>query len=255
MNALLALAERQYGIVTRAQAVQCGLTERQVDHRVATGALERVHSGVYRVPGSFRSARQRAMAAVLWCGDDALLSHSTAETLLRVPVVASKQPHVSVPHPIRRRSSLFVLHRTATLVRGDRFVVDGLPCTSATRTIIDLAAELDPETLEHAFDAARRMGLTSKLALERRIGDDRAPASLRELLRVVDARPNESRLKCEPRGSCASTRWRRKRRSTSSAPTGSTSCFRLRRSSVSNATASRRSKRPVGASCMSRGTT
>jgi len=46
--------------------------------------------------------------------------------------------------------------------------VDGIRCTSATRTIIDCAALLDDEVLEAAFEDARRMGLTSAPALARR---------------------------------------------------------------------------------------
>lgn len=46
--------------------------------------------------------------------------------------------------------------------------VDGIRCTSATRTIIDCAALLDDEVFEAAFEQARRMGLTSATALARR---------------------------------------------------------------------------------------
>ncbi len=194
MKEFLALAELQYGVVTRAQLIERGLTERQADHRVSTGALERIYPGVYRVPGSYPSRRQRAMAAALWCGADALLSHGLAAALLRLPLREPAKLHVSAPHSIRRCAIDVVLHRTTTLIRADRYVVDGLPCTSPTRTIIDLAPGLDGEALEHVFEAARRMGLTTKLALERRIGADRAPASLRDLLKLVDARPKESRL-------------------------------------------------------------
>ncbi len=194
MNEFFALAERQYGVVTREQALASGLTERQIDHRASTGALERVHPGVFRIPGSFPSARQRAMAVVLHCGSDALLSYSSAAELLRLPARHDERFHVSVPHTTRRCATDLVLHRTTTLLSADRYVVDGLPCTSPTRTIIDLATELDGETLEHAFESARRMGLTTTLALERRIGADRAPTALRDLLKLVAARPKESRL-------------------------------------------------------------
>jgi len=194
MNDFFALAARQYGTITRTQLLESGLTERQVEHRLSTATLERVHPGVYRIPGSFPSRRQRAMAAVLWCGPDALLSHATGGALLRLPVNDSVAFHVSVPRTVRRHAPGLVLHRTTVLPRSDRYVVDGLPCTSATRTIIDLATQLEAEELEHVFDSARRMGLTTKSALERRIGDARMPRSLRELLAVVDARPKESRL-------------------------------------------------------------
>jgi very-short-patch-repair endonuclease len=60
------------------------------------------------------------------------------------------------------------IHRVNSLTLADRTTVDGLPCTSATRTIIECAALLDPEALEVAFESARRMGLTSPRALAQR---------------------------------------------------------------------------------------
>src|SRR5262245_29977339 len=194
MNQFFARAERQYRVITRAQARSGGLTNRQIELRIASGALEIVHPGVYRIAGSFRSARQRAMAAALWCGPDALLSHGTAAALFRLPVTEPEVPHLVVPHSVRRRSDAIELHRTVTLERRDRYQVDGLPVTSPTRTIIDLSARLDGEELENTFETARRFGLTTKTVLERRANEQRVPKTLRDVLRVVDGRPKESKL-------------------------------------------------------------
>jgi very-short-patch-repair endonuclease len=192
MKELLLLAERQYGVFTRPQALACGLTDRQVERRVTSGSFERIYAGVYRVPGSYRSARQRAMALVLWCGDDAVLSHISAASLLRIPVPNHDLFHVSASRRVQRSSTELVVHRVA---RVDRIQVDGLPCTSGTRTIIDLAAMLNDEQLEHAFDTARRFGLTTRTALEQRASElTRTPKGVQHLLRVARARPTESRL-------------------------------------------------------------
>ena len=96
MNGWHALAERQYGIVTRAQLRSCGLSDRQI-HVLLQRSLERVHRGEFRVTGSFPSSRQRAMAAVLSCGPHAVLSHATAASLLQLPLLASKVIEVR-PH-------------------------------------------------------------------------------------------------------------------------------------------------------------
>jgi very-short-patch-repair endonuclease len=192
MNGWHVLAERQYGVVTRSQ-LRDFVTDRQIDTLLAR-QLDPLYRGVFRVAGSYPSARQRAMAAVLHCGDEALLSHSTAAELLRLPAPHDERFHLVVPPSVKRAADTLVLHRSASNDQRDRYVVDGLPCTSPTRTIIDLAGQLDGEALEHAFEAARRMGLTTKLAIERRIGEERAPAALRQILKLVDARPTESRL-------------------------------------------------------------
>jgi predicted transcriptional regulator of viral defense system len=193
MNEWSAIAERQYGTVSRSQ-LRRTLSDKQIHVLLKRGSLERMYAGVFRVAGSYPSARQRAMAAVLHCGDEALLSHTSAAELLRYPAPHDERFHLAVPPHVKRASNAVVLHRTTSIDQRDRYVVDGLPCTSPTRTIIDLAGQLEGEALEHAFEAARRMGLTTKLAIERRIGADRAPAALRDLLKLVDLRPTESRL-------------------------------------------------------------
>jgi very-short-patch-repair endonuclease len=89
------------------------------------------------------------------------------------------------------------IHRPKRLERVDRVEVDGIPCTSATRTIIDCAAMLDSEALEVAFESARRMGLTSPRALALRgatlCGHGAAGSSaIRELL--AHQRPGEQAM-------------------------------------------------------------
>jgi very-short-patch-repair endonuclease len=199
LNVYSTVAERQYGVITRAQLRAVDLTDRQIDLRLASGALEIMHPGVYRVAGSYPSARQRAMAACLWCGDDAMLSHFTGAHLFHMPTPGCDITDVTVPPTVRRRHEQIRLHRSATIERHDRFQVDGLPCTSPTRTMVDLAAHLDGEQLEHCFEWSRRHGLTTKTRLERAIDTACGPGrpgtvALRELLRVVEDRPKESRL-------------------------------------------------------------
>ena len=105
------------------------------------------------------------MGACLWLGEEAAVSHLTAATLLRLDGCSTKELHMSVPSDVRRRARDGVhLHRTQ-LERVDRVVVDAISCTSATRTLIDCASLLGEEALEVAFEAARRMGLTSPRAL------------------------------------------------------------------------------------------
>jgi very-short-patch-repair endonuclease len=167
----LALAAAQYGIVTRAQARVVGMTDDQIDRRLAAGRMLVCHPGVYRVPGAPETNRQRAMAACLWLGDTAAVSHVTAGALLRFDGIRRPSLHLSVPRSTRRGANVdvsFTLHSTKRLERVDRVTVDGIPCTSATRTLIDVAAMLGDEQLEIAFESARRTGLTSVEFLSKR---------------------------------------------------------------------------------------
>ena len=63
-TAVAALAARQCGVVTTAQLASAGIGERAVAHRVASGWLTRLHSGVYRV-GPIDAPYGREMAAIL----------------------------------------------------------------------------------------------------------------------------------------------------------------------------------------------
>jgi hypothetical protein len=72
------LATRTHGVVTRRQLLAAGVTEDEIDQRLATGALLREHRGVYRVGHRAPSVEARYLAAVLACGDGALLSGRAA---------------------------------------------------------------------------------------------------------------------------------------------------------------------------------
>jgi len=176
---LFELAATQYGVVSRAQTIDLGLTPRQVELRLESGRLVSVHPGVYRIAGAPVTGRQRAMAACLWLGPDALVSHLTGAALLRFDGCRGLDIHLSVPRDVRRRVAqpTVVVHRVRLLQRVDRATVDGIPCTTATRTLIDCAALLDDEALEVAFESARRMGLTSARALRLRAAELCGPGS------------------------------------------------------------------------------
>ena len=67
MNAWRAVAERQYGVVTRAQ-LRVALTDKQID-RLLGRDLERVHTGVFRVAGSYPSPRESHGNRLAWKRD------------------------------------------------------------------------------------------------------------------------------------------------------------------------------------------
>src|SRR5690242_15257501 len=78
---LARIAARQYGVVSRAQLYKIGFGDRAVARRVASGRLHRLHRGVYAVGHTVVPPRGRWLAAVLACGDGAVLSHRSAAAL------------------------------------------------------------------------------------------------------------------------------------------------------------------------------
>jgi very-short-patch-repair endonuclease len=194
---LAAIAEAQFGVFARYQAAKAGLSEYAQTRRVMAGRWETMFPGVYRFPGTTRTGRQNAMAAVLWAGHSAAISHTTAARLLRISTASVDKVHLIVPKTAGVRNAELMLHRSSTLALVDRVDVDGIRCTSATRSIIDCAPMMDDETLEAMFEQARRMSLTSVRALRQRAehlcGSGRPGSSrVRRLLAVQN--PNERAL-------------------------------------------------------------
>lgn len=180
---------RQYGLITRRQAISCGLTPRQVDVRVLCGRWERLHPGVYLVVGAERSWRQEVLAACFSAGPSAAASHETAGILRSL--IERKRPLVEVTVPIDHHpSSLgFTVHRSR--LGFEPGFVGPVPTTSAARTLIDLAGVVAATELEEALDIAIRRGSVTPAELLGRvnaISGRRGMRALRKLLVVRAAR-------------------------------------------------------------------
>ena len=81
--AIAELAERQHGVVGRAQLLELGVGARAVTHRLERRRLHPLHRGVYAVGQTRLVAEASLIAAVLACGPEALLSHRSAGALCR----------------------------------------------------------------------------------------------------------------------------------------------------------------------------
>jgi hypothetical protein len=96
-KAIAVLAGRQHGYVARVQLLKLGLTPKAIRWRVQTGWLIPVYAGVYAVGYVRRSPEARAAAAVLACGEKAVLSHgSAASTLLGALTAVERSSRVLV---------------------------------------------------------------------------------------------------------------------------------------------------------------
>src|SRR6185369_16622194 len=110
------IAARQHGVVTRKQIEATGLGSKAIAGRLARGQLHRVHRGVYAVGHRAPSWHGRWMAAVLACGEGAVLSHHSAAALWELLRPIAGPIHVSVPttNGLRLRRGIH-LHRCASL--------------------------------------------------------------------------------------------------------------------------------------------
>src|SRR5690348_5542663 len=78
------LARSQHHVISRRQLLDLGFSSSAIEHRLDSGRLHRVHFGVYAVGHPVLTQYGRWMAAILACGDGAVLSHSSAAALWRI---------------------------------------------------------------------------------------------------------------------------------------------------------------------------
>jgi hypothetical protein len=177
------LAERQNGYVTRAQLLGIGMSADAIKHLIGRRFLISVHAGVYAVGYVRRRPLERAHAAVLACGEGALLSHDSAAALYELRQWPRVPEVTVVTHRLRPGVRV---HRSRTLTRADVTRQYGIPVTTAARAILDVADRLsDAELIQIVSDARRaaRLGptalhrlLASSVRAARLIDPERAPS-------------------------------------------------------------------------------
>jgi very-short-patch-repair endonuclease len=155
---ILRRAATRHGVITRGDALSGGLTDRQIRHRVESGRWERRHYGVYVASGSPCTPHQTLMVATL-IGDGAA-SHSSAAWLHGLRERPPHLHHVTRSANRSGRDDSFRVHRVRDLLSRDLVTVDSITTTSATRTLLDLAATTSDAELRALIDRARRLGLT-----------------------------------------------------------------------------------------------
>jgi hypothetical protein len=159
-----ALVGRQHGVVSRRQLLGLGFTSAAIEHRVGTGRLRPVTRGVYAVGRPRLTRFGRWMAAVLACGDGAVLSHSSAAALWGIGPEWGRGVEVSVQGRCPRRTAL-VVHRRRGLGPADLAIHRGIPVTSPALTLLDHGCRLGRSHMERMINAADKLGLISPPAL------------------------------------------------------------------------------------------
>jgi len=161
--AIAELAERQHGVVSRAQLERLGVGRRGIEVRLRRSWLHRLHKGVYAVGHRRRSPETRWLAAVLACGPGAVLSHRSAAHLWGLRGASGSHIDITVPHKSRDRGPI---HRHFSLLPPDEIAeCDGIPVTSVPRTIFDMAAVSPPATVESLLREAEFRRLYDRLSL------------------------------------------------------------------------------------------
>jgi AraC-like DNA-binding protein len=162
--AVVALAAGRFGVVSRTELRDLGMSRDAIDHWLRAGRLLALHRGVYAVGHSALRREGRWLAAVLACGEGAVLSHRSAAA--HWGLLHTDQSRVDVIAPATRRGVPGIrLHRSRSLDARDTTNHRGIPVTTVARTLLDLAATVQSHLLERALAQAERLRLYDHTAI------------------------------------------------------------------------------------------
>jgi hypothetical protein len=154
---IAAAAAEQFGYITRAQLLAIGLGPAAIEYRIEVRRLIPAYRGVYAVGYINATPVARACAAVLACGDKALLSHGSAASLWGFYKHWDEPFEVTAPS-LRTRPGIKV-HRSRVLTAPDRDRQLGIPVTSPARTALDVAPGLTDQRLTRVVNDGRHARL------------------------------------------------------------------------------------------------
>jgi very-short-patch-repair endonuclease len=193
-RALAALANRQFGVVTRRQLIELGIGRGTIERWLSVGRLHRIDHGGYAVGHASVGRHARWLIAVLAVHQEATLSHVTAASLWGL---SRARGPIDVTAPSgnqgRQRWPGIRLHRCRFHDRRERTARGGIPVTSVARTLFDLAEAVDFEQLGKAWEEADRLKLLRLGEIEHVCHRGRGRRSLRPIRRLLgEARAAET---------------------------------------------------------------
>jgi hypothetical protein len=144
------LAAGQWSVLHYDELIECGLSRRQVQVRVARGVLHPLYRAIFAWGHHNIPTEGRWLAAVKACGPLAVLSHYSAAALHRLLKWDGRPFEITAPS--KHRHPRIKAHRSTEV---ERVVVQGIPVTPKLRTVIDLARVESDEVVRRALRAAR----------------------------------------------------------------------------------------------------
>jgi hypothetical protein len=186
-------------VFTTRDAVSAGATSRQLEWAVRGGRLHRLRRGVLCRAETWTTAdatgraallaRAQVLAAPLTTG---VVSHVTAAALLGLPVPddTAGRVWVTLPPGSRPRRDGDLVRQVASLPLDEVSRVNGVPCTTAARTVSDCLRHLPAIEAVPLADAALRDGRVTSAELSAAVGRHRWPraGAATELLGLLNGK-------------------------------------------------------------------
>ncbi len=159
---LYEIAENQAGYFTSRQAEEVGFSWERLSDNVSRGNFIRIQRAIYRLVQFPHSPYEDLFVAWLRAGVDSVIAYESALYLYKLSDVLPSEVHVIMPRTGSRRRKGIRLH-TNRLNPDEVTRREGLPVTSAARTIIDVASNgTAEEHIRKAVQDALLQGFTSR---------------------------------------------------------------------------------------------
>lgn len=194
-QATATLATRQHGVVSRNQLRALGLSDDEITDRASSGFLQPLFRGTFAVGHRAIIRQGRLLAAVFACGEGTVLSHRSAAELLGL---WDKQPPVVdvIPPSWSGRKIQGIRWHRVRLPQADEIEIrDRIPCTTASRTLVDMAGTTGWSSMRRLVEQAAILRVLDIdeidriLALGRRRGAPRLRTILAPWRNTTEPRP------------------------------------------------------------------
>jgi very-short-patch-repair endonuclease len=153
-RAIARVAGRQDNVITHDQCFVAGLGRGAIARRLEAGVMQWMHRGVYLLGAAPPSRMASARAAVMACGEGAVVSHRSAAEMFGLLPETDRDVDVTV---VGRNPGVHAgvrVHRPRGLARHEVTKMRGIPVTTVARTIADIAATEPANDVMHAWQEA-----------------------------------------------------------------------------------------------------
>ncbi|MCU1450761.1 MAG: hypothetical protein JWP02_2931 [Acidimicrobiales bacterium] len=195
---------RQQSVITKDQAIACGMTPAEIRTRHESGLWVREESGLYRSAEAPVTWAQNGMSACLVAGPGAVLSRRSAAVVWGFSGFRPGPIDITVPAGRSGRNAIARVHRVRELLPADITRRNGLPVTRPALTLVHLAGSVSLELLEEAVDDALIRRLVPLETFRTRVASARGRGimNLRRVLELWPPGPLPGSL-----GEMRATRW------------------------------------------------
>jgi hypothetical protein len=137
---LASILRRQYDVISRKQALECGMTRGTIEYRLRPdGPWRQILPAVYLTVTGTATADQRETAALLYAGPQSVITGPVAVRRHNLRCAGLNLLNVLVPADSRRKSTGYVQIQRTIRMPGDLYMTGPVRFTALARAVADAA--------------------------------------------------------------------------------------------------------------------